>query len=226
MALGVLIIGKSGSGKSTSLRNFKKGEVGIISATNKPLPFRSDLDRTFSTDIRQICNLLVNPNIKAKSIVIDDAGYLITDKFMKGHAVTGKGNAVFELYNDLADSFYTLIRTIDDAPADKIVYMVMHEDKNDFGDVTVKTIGRLLSEKVDIPGLFTICLRCVVKDDGSHVFLTQSSSFDVAKSPMGMFDSKEIPNDLKAVDDAIREYYGMNSNNTENKDESEDIENA
>lgn len=226
MALGVLIIGKSGSGKSTSLRNFKKGEVGIISATNKPLPFRSDLDRTFSTDIRQICNLLVNPNIKAKSIVIDDAGYLITDKFMKGHAVTGKGNAVFELYNDLADSFYTLIRTIDDAPADKIVYMVMHEDKNDFGDVTVKTIGRLLSEKVDIPGLFTICLRCVVKDDGSHVFLTQSSSFDVAKSPMGMFDSKEIPNDLKAVDDAIREYYGMNSNDAENKDESEDIENA
>lgn len=226
MALGVLIIGKSGSGKSTSLRNFKKGEVGIISATNKPLPFRSDLDRTFSTDIRQICNLLVNPNIKAKSIVIDDAGYLITDKFMKGHAVTGKGNAVFELYNDLADSFYTLIRTIDDAPADKIVYMVMHEDKNDFGDVTVKTIGRLLSEKVDIPGLFTICLRCVVKDDGSHVFLTQSSSFDVAKSPMGMFDSKEIPNDLKAVDDAIREYYGMNSNDAENIDESEDIENA
>lgn len=218
MALGVLIIGKSGSGKSTSMRNFKKGEVGIISATNKPLPFRSDLDRTFSTDIKKIGDLLGNPNVKTRSIVIDDAGYLITDKFMKGHAVTGKGNAVFELYNDLADSFYTLIRKIDDAPADMIVYMVMHEDKNDFGDITVKTIGRLLSEKVDIPGLFTICLRCVTKEDGSHVFLTQSSGYDVAKTPMGMFDSKEIPNDLKMVDDTIREYYGMKiENKTEDK---------
>jgi len=223
MALGVLIIGKSGSGKSTSLRNFKDDEVGVISATNKPLPFRNNLKRTFTTDIDKICKILVNPEVKAKSIVIDDAGYLITDKFMKGHSLTGKGNAVFELYNDLADSFYRLIRTIDAAPADKIVYVVMHEDKNDFGDISVKTIGRLLSEKVDIPGLFTICLRCVAKEDGKHAFLTQSSGYDVAKTPMGMFDTKEIDNDLKMVDDTIREYYGMNEMKS---DEAEEKENA
>ena len=206
MGLGVLIIGKSGAGKSSSLRNFVPGEVGIVNVLNKPLPFRSDLKAVQMTDYQQIEGLIAAA--KAKSIVIDDAGYLITNMFMDRHALTGKGNAVFDLYNDLADRFYHLVRFVDSVDPDKIVYFMMHEDKNDFGDIAPKTIGKLLSEKVDVAGLFTICLRCMV-EDGKHVFKTQSSGFDVAKSPMGMFADTTIDNDLKLVDDTIREYYGI-----------------
>lgn len=206
MGLGVLIIGKSGAGKSSSLRNFKKSEVGIINVLNKPLPFRSDLTAIQMTNYEDIERLLATTT--AKSIVIDDAGYLITDMFMVNHATTGKGNAVFDLYNTMADKFYHLVRSVDSISQDKIVYFFMHEDKNDFGDIQPKTIGRLLSEKVDVAGLFTICLRCVC-ENGAHKFCTQSLGFDVAKSPMGMFDSVEIDNDLKLVDQTIRNYYGI-----------------
>ena len=94
-------------------------------------------------------------------------------------------------------------------PADKIVYFMMHEDKNDFGDIKPKTIGKLLDEKVCLEGLFTIVLRCMTNGQGQHVFTTQTNGLDVAKSPMGLFDSIEIDNDLKAVDTAIREYYNI-----------------
>ena len=220
MGLGVLVIGKSGAGKSSSLRNFKKEDVGVINVLNKPLPFRSDLTTVQMTDYNDIERLLAKST--AKSIVIDDAGYLITDMFMKGHSSGGKGNSVFDLYNNLADRFYHLVRSVDNVAPDKIVYFFMHEDKNDFGDIQPKTIGKLLSEKVDVAGLFTICLRCVC-DGQKHSFFTQSSGFDVAKSPVGMFESVEIDNDLKLVDDKIREYYGIqigdNTDSTKNIEE-------
>lgn len=221
MGLGVLIIGKSGSGKSTSLRNFKKDEVGIINVMNKPLPFRSDLQAVQLTDYNDVKRVLAKA--QAKSIVIDDAGYLITDMFMTRHSSTGKGNAVFELYNDLADNFYNLVRFVDQLPPEKIVYFMMHEDKNDFGDISPKTIGKLLSEKVDIAGMFTICLRCVCEGE-KHLFRTQSSGFDPAKTPIGMFDEPEIENDLKLVDDTIREYYGMNQVKTGNQSTKKEAE--
>jgi hypothetical protein len=205
----VLVIGKSGSGKSASLRNFKSSDVGVINVMGKPMPFKSDLKPYPTTDYAKV-QLALNSG-KVPSIVIDDAGYLITHEFMSRHSNTGKGNAVFELYNDMADKFYSLIRSVLEMPADKIVYFMMHEDKNDFGDVKPKTIGKLLDEKVCLEGLFTIVLRCMTNGQGQHVFVTQTSGFDVAKSPMGMFDSIEIDNDLKAVDAAIREYYNINT---------------
>jgi len=216
MGLGVLVIGKSGAGKSSSLRNFDKNEVGVINVLNKPLPFKSDLRAIQMTDYDEIERLLATTT--AKSIVIDDAGYLITDMFMTNHASTGKGNAVFDLYNTMADKFYHLVRSVDSIAPDKIVYFFMHEDKNDFGDIAPKTIGKLLSEKVDVAGLFTICLRCVCENN-KHMFYTQSSGFDVAKSPMGMFESQEIDNDLKLVDQTIRDYYGMDAKNSKEKKE-------
>jgi len=206
MGLGVLIIGKSGSGKSTSLRNFDPDDVGVINVIGKPLPFRNNLKTIQCTNYNDIKRLLMAST--AKSIVIDDAGYLITDMFMRGHSTGAKGNQVFELFNSIADEFYYLIRSIDQLPQDKIVYFIMHEDKNDYGDITPKTIGKMLSEKVDVAGLFTICLRCVC-EDGEHKFLTQTSGSDVAKSPIGMFPEKEIDNDLKMVDDTIRSFYGF-----------------
>lgn len=208
MGLGVLIIGKSGSGKSTSLRNFKKGEVGIVNVISKPLPFKNDLP-TVNTDSYADIEKVFEKS-KANSIVIDDAGYLITNNFMKQHSNVGGGNAVYNFYNDMADKFWRLIESIKELPKDKIVYIIMHEDKNDFGDIKPKTIGKILDDKVCIEGMFSIVLRSK-KVDKSYYFFTQATDGDVAKTPMGMFNDLYIDNDLKLVDDTIREYYNLNN---------------
>lgn len=140
MGIGVLIIGKSGSGKSTSLRNFKSDEVGIINVIAKPLPFKNvnglkTVDTDNYADVKKVIE-----GSKTPSIVIDDAGYLITNQFMRKHSNAGGGNAVFSLYNDIADSFWNLTEQIKKLPNNKIVYILMHEDKNDFGDIKPKTI--------------------------------------------------------------------------------------
>ena len=211
MGIPVLIIGKSGSGKSASLRNFP--EAGIINVLGKPMPFKGKANVVVTKDYNRVKFFL--HKAEAKSMVIDDAGYLITDQFMLNHSNAGAGNAVFALYNDLGDQFYSLVRfAAEKLSPDKIVYFIMHEDKNDFGDVKPKTIGRLLDEKVCLEGLFTVVLRCVVSG-GQHLFLTQSQGCDVQKSPIGMFDTEEIDNDLKYVDDKIREYYEIGGNNHE-----------
>lgn len=206
MALPVLIMGKSGSGKSASLRNFTKDELDIINVEGKPLPFRNDFT-TFDTDDYQ--NVVKGIKVSKKDIVvIDDAGYLITNQFMNNHASTGGGNAVFALYNDIADKFWRLIELIKSIEGNKIVYIIMHENMNDFGEVKPKTIGKLLDEKVCIEGMFTIVLRAE-KDGDNYVFRTRTSGLDVTKTPMGMFDKESIDNDLKEVDRTIREYYKM-----------------
>jgi len=206
MGLPVLIIGKSGAGKSASLRKFQADEVGLINVLGKPLPFKNNIPHETTDDYAKITGIL--SKCKAESIVIDDAGYLIANMFMRGHGSRGKGNAVFELYNDIAGSFWQLIESIKKLPFEKIVYLMMHEDKNDFGDIKPKTIGRLLDDKVCVEGLFTILLRAV-KEDGKHFFLTASRGYDVSKTPMQMFESSEIENDLKMVDTTIRQYYGI-----------------
>lgn len=206
MATPVLIIGKSGSGKSTSLRNCVKG-FNLIKVLDKPLPFKGKVPSATTDDYQTIMKLLFAAT--EKSIVIDDAGYLITNQFMMGHSGAGKGNGVFTLYNEIGDHFWNLIQfIINKVPADKIVYMMMHEDTNDFGDIKPKTIGKLLDEKVCIEGMFTIVLRCI-EDSGKHVFVTQAASGAVSKSPIGMFEEVSIDNDLMIVDTAIREYYEL-----------------
>ena len=207
MAQVAMIIGKSGSGKSTSMRNFANDELALINVNKKPLPFRGKFDSTLeSTDYEQICKAIFST--KKKVIVIDDAGYLITNQFMMGHG-ENKGNAVFELYNSLADNFYKLIKFCQEKVGDdKTVYFVMHEDKNDFGDIKPKTIGKLLDEKVCVEGLFTIVLRAECLN-GEYIFHTKTDGSDVTKTPMGMFESETIPNDLKEVDKTIRGYYEL-----------------
>ncbi|MEG1107187.1 MAG: AAA family ATPase [Eubacterium sp.] len=207
MGLPVLILGSSGSGKSTSLRNFKEGDIGIINVLGKPLPFQNKLKTVVTDEYEKVTKTLFN--CKASSVVIDDAGYLITNQFMKGHSSAGIGNAIFGFYNKVGDNFWGLIEfIIRNLPPNKIVYIMMHEDKNDFGDIKPKTIGKILDEKVCIEGMFTIALRCAI-NNGKHVFFTQKTDNDVSKSPMGMFEENEIENDLKMVDRVIRNYYGL-----------------
>ena len=215
MGIPVMLIGKSGSGKSTSLRNFDEKELYLIKALSKPLPFRKKFESTFETDdYASILKALVKT--QKKSIVIDDAGYLITNHFMKNHSSAGAGNGVISLYNEIGDRFWNLVNYVTTKlPEDKIVYFIMHEDKNDMGDIKPKTIGKLLDEKVCLEGMFTIVLRCI-SDETKHCFKTTTNGADVTKTPIGMFEDEEIDNDLKAVDTVIREYYGLTTKEEKN----------
>lgn len=208
MGVAVLIIGKSGSGKSASMRNFDPSEVDIINVEGKPLPFRNSHTTINTDDYKEVATKIKDS--EKQSIVLDDAGYLITNQFMRGHSSTGSGNAIFSFYNDIADNFWKLISFIKGKGVDssKIVYVMMHEDQNDFGQVKPKTLGKLLDDKVCIEGMFTIVLRSVYHD-GGYYFKTKTDGLDVCKTPIGMFDQPEIDNDLKIVDKTIRDYYGM-----------------
>lgn len=205
MATPILIMGKSGAGKSTSMRNCSgNSDWNLIRVLNKPLPFKGKIDGWKTDDYQTVMKCLAQS--KAKNIVLDDAGYLITNHFMKGHSAAGAGNGVFTLYNNIGDYFWQLIQFIIKLPDEKIVYVIMHEEKNDFGDVKPKTIGKLLDEKVCVEGLFTIVLRCI-EESGKHLFVTQSEGGAVSKSPIGMFETLTIDNDLLLVEKAVREYY-------------------
>lgn len=207
MGRGVLIYGKSGSGKSRSLKNFADDEVFLVNVIGKDLPFRHNFKYVYrSDDYGKIKRGLLK--MPTNAAVIDDAGYLQTNFFMSGHSGPKSGSSSFDLYNSIADDFWNLIRFVsNDLPDDAIVYFMMHEASNDYGDTKLKTIGKLLDEKVCIEGMFTIVLRCM-SDGKSHFFSTQSRGNDISKSPEGMFPL-EIENDLKLVDTTIREYWGL-----------------
>lgn len=209
MAIPVLIIGKSGSGKSCSLRTVVDNDnFCVINVLGKPFPFRGHITSGVTDSYETVKGLLAKR--QERSIVIDDAGYLITNMFMNGHAAVGQGNAIFAFYNKIGDKFWGLVEYVKKLPEEKIVYFLMHEDTDDFGNVKPKTIGKILDEKVCLEGMFTIVLRCTVSNN-KHVFLTQTTGADVSKTPMGMFQNLEIDNDILLVDNTIREYYGLNT---------------
>lgn len=209
MATPVLIIGKSGAGKSTSMRNCAGNDNwNVIRVLDKPFPFKGKVMGWKTDEYEKVMGCLKAS--KAQNIVIDDAGYLLTNTFMKGHSSQGAGNAIFTFYNKIGDDFWKLMMFINKLPSDKIVYIMMHEDKNDFGDIKAKTIGKMIDEKVCLEGMFTIVLRCI-EESGNHLFVTQTSDGAISKSPMGMFESLTIDNDLLLVEKAIREYYELDN---------------
>lgn len=203
----VLIIGKSGSGKSASLRNFKKDEIAIANVLGKPLPFKSDLDAPKVDDYNVILKAIEKTDKKV--IVIDDAGYLLTNEFMNKSSVKG-----YDKYNELANNFWNLINGIKNIDGGKTVYLIMHEDQDEFGNVKPKTIGKLLDDKVNIQGIFTICIRAMYENN-NYIFRLKTNGQDCVKTPIGMFDSEEMENDLKVVDEKIREYYDLDKKEVE-----------
>lgn len=208
MAEVVLIYGKSGAGKSRSLKNFGDEELFYVNVTDKRLPFPNTFSFMSTTD--DVDTILEGvKKMPCNVAVVDDAGYIMTNMFMARHGDDLKGNGVFTLYNDIANKIWKLILGLKQMPnsKDKIVYLTFHEDKGDTGDSKLLTIGKLLDQKCCLEGLCTIVLHCVIKGD-KHLFITNSDGYDIAKSPEGMFDM-EIENDLKAVDTRIREFYGI-----------------
>ena len=207
MAEPILIYGKSGSGKSRSLKNFAEDEIFFVNVISKRLPFPKKFKyEARTTDYLAIKNQLLK--MPCKVAVIDDAGYLMTNTFMAGHSNPKGGSSTFDLFNTIGDDFWNLIQFIKfGLPEDVRVYIMMHEISNDVGEVKVRTIGKLLDEKVCIEGMFTVCLHCMTNGQ-KHYFKTQGGSNDIAKSPEDMFEL-EIENDLKMVDDRIVEFYGF-----------------
>lgn len=198
----VMVYGQSGTGKSTSLRNFESNEVSVINVSGKPLPFRKKLPTWSTNDYGAISSVL--PKITSPSIVIDDATYLMVDEYMRNAKITG-----YQKYTDIAKHFFDLLETARNLPDNKIIYFIGHSEQADDGREHFKTIGKMLDNTVTIEGKFSIVLKTVVKD-GKYYFSTQNSGQDTVKSPMGMFDEPYIENDLKAVDAAIRRFYEQN----------------
>lgn len=201
MAIIVMVYGQSGTGKSTSLRNFKPEDVCIVNVSGKPLPFKSK-HKTFNTDDYMAIDAAIK-KAPAKSIVIDDATYLMTGEYMRTAKVTG-----YQKFTDMALNYYTLVKAAAALPSDKIVYFMGHSDMDANGNEKFKTIGKMLDEKVTLEGMFTIVLKTVVTD-GKYQFSTRNSGQDTVKTPLGMFNDALIDNDLAMVDKTIREYYGI-----------------
>ena len=207
----VLLIGASGTGKSTSLRNFTKDELAVVNVLGKPLPFKSDIKAPKIDDYQSILKAI--QGTKKKTIVIDDAGYLITNEFMNKSSIKG-----YDKYNEIANNFFNLINAIKNIDGGKTVYLVMHEDSNEDGDVKPKTIGKLLDDKVNIQGMFTVCIRSMF-DNGNYVFRLKTNGQDCVKTPFGMFETETMENDLKEFDKVVREYYNLDNEESEKEGE-------
>lgn len=197
-------MGESGSGKSASMRNFKKEDVGILNVASKPLPFRNTngLVAVNKATYSMIRGAVTSPN--RLSYVIDDAQYLMAFESFDKANITG-----FTKFTEMAKNYEGMLRTIqEDTSPDTIVYVMQHIETDENGKVKAKTLGKMLDQQLTIEGLFSIVLLAKA-DERRHYFVTQSDGTNPCKSPMGMFDEVEIDNDLKMVDDAIREYYGL-----------------
>lgn len=210
MGIPVLICGESGSGKSASLRNFEPEDVSIFNVAAKPLPFRKKLPQKLTADYGVITQSIQNSQKKA--FVIDDSQYLLCFESFAKAKETGYGK-----YTDIALHFYNLVQfVIRQTPPDVIVYFLHHtETDSNTGKVKAKTMGKMLDNQLTLEGLFSIVLMCYT-DGKKHCFVTQSDGMTTAKSPMEMFPL-EIDNDLKAVDQAIRDYYDMTTEKKEEK---------
>lgn len=212
MSIAVLVLGESGTGKSTSLRNMDPQQTLLIQAIRKPLPFRASGWKPYNkaaktgniivtdsaTTIEKAMRALPHP-----VVVIDDWQYILANEFMRRSDEKG-----YEKFTEIGRHAWDILSAAADLAPDRRVYILAHTANDEFGNTKVKTIGRMLDEKITVEGMFSIVFRTHVTD-GSFYFSTKNSGRDTVKSPLGMFDEHFIDNDLAAVDAAICGYYGI-----------------
>lgn len=203
MGIPVLILGESGSGKSTSLRNFNPEEVAIFNVAGKPLPFKKKMPYVINDANYTIIEKKLKEN-KFKKYVIDDAQYLMAFELFEKAKQTGYGK-----FTDIAVHYQNLLTTIiKETPEDCIVYILSHLEETNSGKLKMKTVGQMLDNQLTVEGLFTIVLMSFYSNK-QYKFMTQTDGRTPCKSPLDMFESLEIDNDLKFVDEKIREFYGF-----------------
>lgn len=183
----------------------------------KPLPFRSknwkpvvknEGGSVFVTDDSAKIVAAMERTEKP-IIIIDDFQYVLANEFMRRVTDNETGNSAFAKYNEIARHAWDVLTEASALADYKRVYILSHTSTDEFGKVKIKTIGKLLDEKIVLEGLVTIVLRTTKVND-QYLFSTQNSGSDTVKSPIGLFESQQIENDLLAVDSAICEYYGIN----------------
>lgn len=209
MGVIAMVLGVSGTGKTASLRNFGKDSIALVNVTGKPLPFKGKFDEVLvSDDYRRIKNFI--RDTEKGSVVLDDVQYLMGNEFMR--RITEKG---WDRFNEIAFSFNDLLDFIAyDLPEDKIVYLLGHTERDSDGNEKFKTMGKAIDSCICVEGKVFIVLKTCVTD-GKYCFLTQNSGHDTTKSPIGMFPSYAIDNDLKYVDEKIRNYYEIGEHRTD-----------
>lgn len=205
MGVLVYVLGRSGTGKSFSMRNFKKDEIGVVNVQGKILPFKGsgafDIENT--DDSADIVKTIEKMAKKYKSVVVDDFQYVMANEFMRRSDEKG-----WDKFTDIARHAWDIANCVQKLPADVIVYVMCHTDTDQDGNEKLKTIGKLLDEKIVLEGMSTIVLKTGVTD-GHYMFFTQNNGKDTTKSPAGMFPAYAIDNDLKYVDQKIRNYYEL-----------------
>lgn len=219
MSQKVMIMGESGSGKSTSMRNLNPAETIIINVIGKELPFQGWKSK-FNKENKNIINLWSSEKIQEvlraindrmpekKIIVVDDTQYIMSYEFMQ--RVKEKG---YEKFAELGKNMFEIYKLAGELRDDIIVFFMSHTEDiqaNGYLKTKVKTIGKMLDDKITLEGLFSIVLQTVARRNFSkemeYLFITQSDGTTTVKSPMGMFESSEIPNDLQIVIDSMRKY--------------------
>lgn len=220
MAQKLLIMGESGTGKSTSLRNCDPAKTAVVNPVGKALPFKGSGKFTMLnsvTDSRTITKFMKEQAAAGKKlIVVDDFQYILAVPYMNRIKESG-----WDKYNDFGANYFDIIEVCKEIPDDVVVAYMTHLETLDNGLTTVKLIGKLLREKITIEGLFTVVLRTSVSE-GKYYFLTQNSGKDTVKSPLGMFPTYAIDNDLNYVADKIRNYYEVGDFKSDAEMEAED----
>lgn len=213
MSVATLILGESGTGKSASLRNLDQDNTLLIQSIRKPLPFRSkgwgyrhkesnpNGNMFVADDASVIAEVMRRTNRKV--IIVDDFQYIMANEFMRRTDEKG-----YDKFTQIGHQAWTLFNVASQLPADVRVYLLSHTDTDDNGRIKLKTIGRMIDEKITAEGMFTIVLRTAI-EGGQYYFRTRNNGHDTVKSPMGMFEAEMIPNDLAAVDEAICAYYDL-----------------
>lgn len=213
----VLIIGESGTGKSTSIRSLNAKETFIINVLNKPLPFRGYKKNYiplsadglsgnyYSSDdystIQRVINLVNTKRLEIKNLILDDFQYLMAHEFMKRALERG-----YDKFSEIAKNAHGLLKILPTLRDDLDVFILTHADINENGKMKIKTIGKMLDEKITIEGMYATVLQTELVD-GKYSFITQGDTRHIAKSPMGMFEDRNIPNDLLFVKNKMSQYY-------------------
>lgn len=219
MGLASLVLGESGSGKSTSLRNFDKSEVLVFNIADKVLPFRKKLNvinlrkASYSERYSLIKQYISKYQEKCKVFVIDDSQYLMAFEMFDRAKETG-----YNKFTDIALDFKNLLDFVQTSTNDDVtVYLLHHTEMTDTGKIKAKTSGKMIDNQLTLEGLFSIVLM-TRSYDGNFKFVTKSDGLDPVKTPMEMFNDGEIDNDLKLVDKTIREYYEMGAGDEDAKE--------
>ena len=196
----ILVLGKSGTGKSTSLRNLTAKDVNVISVLGKELPFKTDIKVYHPKSYADVINAI---NLATKPIVvIDDTNYLMSSYEFATINENGYGK-----FARNAEGMVNVFNAIINKEGDQTFYVMAHTDEDEDGNISMKTTGKMVSDKFNLNGTTNIVLTSIFdKESEDFVFKTKADGTGV-KTPMGMFTEAVIPNDLAIVNKTINDYF-------------------